>query len=277
MLRLIALIVLLLPAIAFPEPEPSAAHVWERAVYGDIPGITHVTLEGYNGGPTTTYELLRPDSVAYTVRAAVMTTPYCASDSASDTAAGTGARTLTVSGVTYTSALPFVAFSETVTLNGTTSVNLATTNVLGINSVVVATAGSGGVNAGVIDCGTGANTGGSAAVPESTIPIGFNKSVGFLYTVPDNYSLVCDGFSVSSDQTAAVYTFALDTSVNLGLKQRKQIGYFAAGGAARLFKFAEKTQIMGLVLEASATDPVSASMECVLIYDTWENTAQMLF
>ncbi len=277
MRKLLSLILLLTSPAFAQNVQPGEGHVWERAVYGDIPGITAVTLQGYNGGPTTTYELLRPDSAAYTLRTAVMSTPYCASESTNDTSAGTGARTITVTGVTYTAALPFVPFSETVTLNGQTSVNLVTTNVIGINSVVVATAGSGGLNAGIIDCGTGSNSAGSAAVPEAVVPAGFNKSVGFLYTVPDNYTLVCDGFSASSDQTAAVYVFAIDSAVNLGLKQRTQVGYFAAGGASRLFRFAEKTQIVGNVLEASATDPVSASMECLLISDTWQNTGQSLF
>lgn len=81
------------------------------------------------------------------------------SSSASDTAVGTGARTITITYLDQTGAGPF---TETVTLNGTTAVNLVNTNHAFIENIVVVTVGSGGSNVGTITLfrgagGTGTN------------------------------------------------------------------------------------------------------------------------
>ncbi len=68
------------------------------------------------------------------------------SSSVNDTAAGTGARTVRVEGLSST----FDEKSETVSLNGTGAVTL-TNSYLRINNVYVLTAGSGLVNAGTVD------------------------------------------------------------------------------------------------------------------------------
>lgn len=67
------------------------------------------------------------------------------STSVNDTAAGTGARTVTLYGLNAS----YVEQSETVTLNGTTAVNTVNSYVM-IDRAIVATAGSGGTNAGTI-------------------------------------------------------------------------------------------------------------------------------
>jgi len=274
---------LLMPALAMADVESGANHLWERALYGGKSGITALTLSGYNGGPTTTYEAVSPESAAYSFRSSAMSSPYCASSSTNDTSAGTGARTISVSGVDTS----YATFTETVTMNGQTSVNLVTTNVLGINSVTVLTAGSGGSNAGVVRCGTGTNTAGVPAVVEAHVPVGLNQQQSFIYTVPASYTLLCDGLSVANKHTTAAntYDFALDTIVNgvsSGLKVRRQLGYMEAGGGNPAFfpfkiKFAAKTQLQLQVLAATATDPVFANMNCLLISDTWAATAQSLF
>lgn len=79
------------------------------------------------------------------------------STSASDTSAGTGARTVTINYLTAA----FVLKSETVTLNGTTAVNTVNTDIAYIESIVVATVGSGGGNAGTIQVWTTTAGGGS--------------------------------------------------------------------------------------------------------------------
>lgn len=279
-MKRLLLALLLAPFAAYGQAEPAASHLWDRALYGDKPGITAITLSGYNGGITTTYENVWPESAAYAFRTTAMSTPYCASSSANDTSAGTGARTITVSGVDTS----FASFTETVTLNGQTSVNLATSNVLGINAITVATAGSGGSNAGVVRCGTGVNTTGVPAVTEAHVAVGANVTQSLIYTVPDNCTLLCDGLSVATKHATAAntYDFVLDTSVNLGLKIRRQIGYLAAGGGNPAFfpfrlKFAKKTQLTLGALSATATDPVFASLNCLLISDAWEATAQGVF
>lgn len=80
------------------------------------------------------------------------------STSANDTAAGTGARTVIINYLTAA----FVLKSETVTLNGTTAVNTVNTDIAYIESLVVASVGSGSVNAGAIQLWT--TTGGTGSI-----------------------------------------------------------------------------------------------------------------
>lgn len=80
-----------------------------------------------------------------------------ASSSALDTAAGTGAKTATITYLDQTGAGPF---TETVTLNGTTYVNTVATNICFIEQIEVTTAGTGGVNAGILTLKAAINGGG---------------------------------------------------------------------------------------------------------------------
>lgn len=68
-----------------------------------------------------------------------------ASGSANDAAAGTGARTVRLTGVLASG----LSSSETITLNGTSGVN-SSASYIHVTSLEVLTAGSGGVNAGII-------------------------------------------------------------------------------------------------------------------------------
>lgn len=79
------------------------------------------------------------------------------STSANDASAGTGAQSVTINYLDTS----FVAHSETVTLNGTTAVNTVGTNIAFIESMVVATVGTGGGNAGTIELFTAVTGGGS--------------------------------------------------------------------------------------------------------------------
>lgn len=112
------------------------------------------------------------------------------SGSANDTAAGTGARTITVRGLDA----DWNLVSEQVTLNGQTAVAL---NVVKLHPFVaiINTAGSGGTNAGIIYVGYGAVTSG---VPANTVLAiatnGFNQSrLGFM-PVPKGYQCVIEDF-----------------------------------------------------------------------------------
>lgn len=81
------------------------------------------------------------------------------SSSASDTAAGVGARTVLITYLDQTGAGPF---TETVTLNGTTAVNLVNTNHCYIESMVVQTVGvNGASNVGTLTLFTGAGATGT--------------------------------------------------------------------------------------------------------------------
>lgn len=100
------------------------------------------------------------------------------SGSADDAAAGTGARTVKISGLLDAN---FVEIDPiTVTLNGTTPVLISATTMKRCSKIEVITAGSGGVNAGVITVRHTTTTTNIFA----TAPIGANSSSACVYTVP---------------------------------------------------------------------------------------------
>lgn len=260
--------------------EPQGPDVWDRAAYGQTPGIEYVNIVGYNDGITTSFEPLWQESIAYTVLSTAMSSPYCASTDANDTSAGTGARTVRVKGITSS----FAAFTETVTLNGTTSVVLSNSSAQLINSMEVLTAGSGGVNAGNIRCGTGTNTGGAPATIHSVIPIGLNRSQMSWYGVPANKTLICRALNVGSYGVTAAQTIqvALDRYVNSGILKRERILFLNQAGSSalsssRLYKFEEKTILVFQALSAASTGPVGMSIDCLLIDNSSSNANQIEF
>lgn len=106
----------------------------------------------------------------------------CFSSDAADTAAGTGARTIVISGAldqNYTTISPI-----TVTLNGTTPVSVPTVQVIRAHTARVSSAGSSGVNAGEITCRQIS----SPSVIFFRMPIGYNQTNMGGYTVPAGYT-----------------------------------------------------------------------------------------
>lgn len=104
--------------------------------------------------------------VLQTMRATTYTEPASqaqrsiGSSSASDTAAGTGARSIKITYYDNAGAGPF---TETVALNGTTPVNTVATDIRFIESMEVVTVGSGGTNVGTISL-FGSTAGGGGTV-----------------------------------------------------------------------------------------------------------------
>lgn len=105
---------------------------------------------GYINTSAVTNVALR--ATTYTEQSANFTGSI-SSSSANDTSAGTGARTLKITFVDSTGA---TAGTESVTLNGTTAVNLVTTTKCFIEKIEVVTVGSTGSNVGTISLFTGA-------------------------------------------------------------------------------------------------------------------------
>lgn len=99
------------------------------------------------------------------------------SSDTNDTAAGTGARTVLISGLNTS----YDEISETVSLNGTTAVALTKTY-LRINAMVVASAGSGGVNAGNLTVRTV-----SGSTTLAVMAAGENTLLQGVYTIPNKY------------------------------------------------------------------------------------------
>lgn len=287
MRKLLALILLLTSPAFGQNVQPGEGHVWERAAYGDIPGLTYVELRGRNGAPTTTFEPLWGESAAYTLLTAALSSPYCASTDAADDSGSTGAETATVTGVTYTAAAGYDAFSEDIILDGQTSVTLTTSAVYFINSVTITGAGSGFTNAGVVACGTGANTSGDPAVIHSYMAIGDGSAHTAMYAVPDDHSLVCRNWTLTSYDVTAAETveFVVDSytdPVADKVRVRRLLGHLNQAGASsfvnpQLIKFPEKTVVIAQALSAASTGPVGITAECLLIKDSWQGSAQTLF
>lgn len=105
------------------------------------------------------------------------------SSSTADTSAGTGARTVLISGLDG----DYNEISETVTLNGQTAVN-TTNSFLRVFRMVVKTAGTGAQNAGIIYAGTGTVTAGVPANVYGAIAIGDNQTLMAIWTVPAGYT-----------------------------------------------------------------------------------------
>ena len=138
---------------------------------------------GNNEDINGTSEIIWSQGGAYTYPS-VAAQVKVSSDSANDTAAGVGARTIVVSGLDAS----YNEISETVTLNGQTEV-LTVNLFIRVFRAFVATAGSGGTAAGVIYVGTGTVTAGVPATVYASIPLGANQTQMAMWTVPAGYTL----------------------------------------------------------------------------------------
>lgn len=295
MKKLLSLL-LLIPSLAFAQVEPEAHHLWEAAAYGEISGITKVSLFGWNPGITTTFEPVWGESAAYAPLSVAMSSPYCASSSTNDVlTSGSGAWTARVYGVNTS----FAAFTEDINLNGQNSVTLTTTNILFIYKIEVLTANTGGVNAGIIQCGTGANTSGDPAVTHAYLGVssptavpasgaGYgNISADFMYAVPSGYKLICTNIQCGSvfATAAAGHECVIDGYTNLSpLFKRYFIQMQHNTGAnpstyRGYVTIPEKTIVIGKMAGVTGSDvgPSSMNADCLLIKDTWKDTAQGIF
>lgn len=148
--------------------------------FGLVPGLTRVTALGNNPDVDTgtipedvwSGGGLYPWMTASTALEIVST-------NANDTAAGTGARTVLVQGLD----INYIEVSQTITLNGVTPVALPQ-NLFRINNALIASAGSGETNTGIIniqDAGAG--------TIRAIIPAGYGITKQSIYTVPAGYTL----------------------------------------------------------------------------------------
>lgn len=292
-MKKLLLSLLLIPSLCFGQGvEPEANHLWEAAAFGEIPGVTRILIQGWNPGITTTFEDVSPESSALAIPTAALTTPGCLSSDADDDAADTGALTLSVT-VVDTS---YAETTETVTLDGTAAVALATANVLGFNGLSVATAGASGGNEGVIDCGTTCAAGSctaayvtlgtfsATAVPAAGVG-GGNVAQVFQYIVPAGYKLICRNIQVGSvfaTQASGIMGI-IDGSTNLGLIKRFWTQFVAQAGLPSMHPsyvvFPEKTYLKGRLAGTTGSNvgPASMSMECLKVSEAWEDTAQGIF
>lgn len=118
-----------------------------------------------------------------------------ASSSANDTAAGTGARTVSIIYYDQNGAGPY---TEIVTMNGTSYINTVNTNICFIEKMEVVTAGSGGANAGILTLK--ASTGGAGATI-GTIGSSDNQTFWAHHYIPTGKTANITGISCGHNGT----------------------------------------------------------------------------
>lgn len=237
-----------------------------QAARGQITGHKTLFKFGANSDINGTEETIWSQGglYAYPAAAVQMTVSSSSND---DAAAGTGARTVFVSGLdaNYNEA------SETITLNGQTAVTTTKSYIRMFRAFVV-TAGSGGTAAGTIYVGVGTVTAGVPATIYAAIPLGDNQTTMALWTVPAGYTAYMLGgkFSASSNNAShtalgkffvrpfgGVFRNAADLTLNNG---------FANYNFALPLPIPEKSDIETRAIALSGTNfYVTASFEIVYI------------
>lgn len=152
---------------------------------------------GYNSSISTgtTPEDIWEGGGVYTGFATDAETVQVLSSSAADAAAGTGARTIRVTGLDAN----YNVQQETITLNGTTPVN-GLLNFIRVHTATIITAGSSGVNAGAITVRQTTTT----ANVFLSIVIGRNQSNCSAYTIPAGYTAYMRSLHIACGKPANV-------------------------------------------------------------------------
>lgn len=143
------------------------------------------------------------------------------SSSASDAAAGSGARTVVIEYLNGTLDMSV----EVVTLNGTTPVNTVATDIRWVQAVYVATAGNGGVTAGTIDLSHG-------GVVYARLPIGERNTHNSFKRVPRGKRLYVSSIyaGCSSGTAATTAVVELVTTQIDGLDQQETGMFYSQAG-----------------------------------------------
>ena len=220
---------------------------------------------GLNLSVGTAFETIWSASNLYTYLAAA-TVLKISSGSTDDASAGTGARTVYVSGLDAS----YNEINEIVSLNGQTAVN-TTKSYLRIYRMYVLTAGSGGTAVGIIYAGTGTVTTGVPANVYAQIEIGYNQTAMAIWTVPAGYTAFMSSYTILSGSTTAdtIFTGALFIRETGGVF-RLQSSIKAVGGSGynnifeTALKIPEKTDIE--LRAACSTAGASATGEFQIIY-----------
>jgi hypothetical protein len=191
------------------------------------------------------------------------------SSSASDTSAGTGARTIYVSGLDE----DHNEVSETVTLNGQTAVTTVK-SYIHINEAYVLTAGSGNSAAGSIYIGTGTVTAGVPATVYDIIAFDYNRRVTGSYTVPAGYTayLAQGLFSAGQASGSTAVTGRLMTRGLNNIRMTAAIVTLNNGAADYAFEYPvaipEKTTVEAQAFGAASNNACSSMFILLLVKNT---------
>jgi len=231
---------------------------------GQIQGHSVVTIAGYNSDVDQAWEMITPvGDLSYAAAALQMTV---SSSSASDTSAGTGARTVLITGLDAN----YAVITETVTLNGQTAVT-TTNSFLRINSMLVTSAGTGLANAGVIYIGSGTVTSGVPATIYNLISIGYNSATSSQYTVPAGYTgyLAIARIGLAQDTGTSLITARTRFVGTNGIAITGPLIVTNNNISTQPFPYpiavAEKTRIQGEAIGGAANNEAAGFFELVLI------------
>lgn len=163
--------------------------------FNQIPDIRRVTVLGNNPSidTTSTPEDIWTGGGLYPWLSSVQPLEAVSANTA-DTAAGTGARTVLVTGLDST----YAEISETVTLSGTTPVPLVN-QFLRINQCLVMTSGTTGTNQGNITIQTI-----TSAISQAVLQAGYGFARQAVYTVPAGHTLSIHSSVFSLNRTTGV-------------------------------------------------------------------------
>lgn len=153
---------------------------------------------GTNINVGTSFSTLWPGGGTLYAYPSAATVLKISSASASDAAAGTGARTVLVNGLDAN----YNEISETVILNGQTAVNTVN-SYLRFHYMEVLTAGSGETAAGILYAGVGTVTTGVPATIYGYVSVGYNVSEQAFWTVPAGYTAYITSCAWTSANTTA--------------------------------------------------------------------------
>jgi hypothetical protein len=232
---------------------------------GDLsPSYKQVYKFGQNADVGNSLETIWLEGGLYAYPPSATTMTVSSSD-ANDTSAGTGARTIQISGLDG----DYNEISETITMNGQTPVT-TTNSFLRVNRGIVLTAGSGGVNAGIIYVGTGTVTSGVPANKYTTINgDGTNQTLQAFWTVPAGYTAYVYQTNIStgsSSATPAVLKTLLVVRPFGGVFNTKEVITLSDGNHLQDYSFPLKiTEKSDIEFRAESSSPsvsfnVSASL-----------------
>jgi hypothetical protein len=231
---------------------------------GQIQAHSVVTIAGYNSDVDTAWEMITPvGNLSYPAAALQMTV---SSADADDTSAGTGARTVLITGLDAN----YAVISETVTMNGQTAVT-TTNSFLRINSMLVTTAGTSLANEGIIYIGTGTVTSGVPATIYNVIAAGFNNATSSQYTVPAGYTgyLAVARIGLAQDAGTTLITARTRFVGTNGIALTGPVIVTNNGISTIDFPYpiaiAEKTRIQGEAIGGAADNEAAGFFELVLI------------
>ena len=192
---------------------------------------------------------------------------YISSSSTNDTVAGTGARTVKVSGLDSN----YDEVSVTVNMDGQSGVSLGT--FIRVNRIEVITAGSGGANAGNLHVGSQASP--TVGVPTTTyayVSAGDNQTLMALWTVPRNYTayVTQTDVTVATTQNNKYCTVSLVARPFGGVFNLKDKFVKSEGSHHQNYdfplKFEEKTDIEVRAIGNSSGADISISAGIDILY-----------